>query len=163
MRAEREMGRVEHTSVARNPWSPAQFVAGAIGLFLTVIAGVALARILPTDTLTDETTTVIGMGFNVVMAVITLIVGLVMLGGAGAAAQARSGMISLGVAMIAFGLVIFIEPDALGGALGVNQTSGVVYAVVGVIAAIAGIASPTMVSRRATEERVVEDDITHVT
>lgn len=165
MRAEREMGRVERTSVARNPWSPAQVIAGLIGLFLTVVGGVALARLLPTDSLTGETTTVLGMGFTVVMAGITLILGLVFLAGAGRPAEARSGMISLGVAMIAFGLVVFIEPDALGGALGVNETSGVVYAVVGLVAAIAGIVSPTLVSRRATEERVVEeeDGVIHVT
>jgi hypothetical protein len=40
----------------------------------------------------------------------------------------------------------------------------VVYAVVGLIAAIAGIASPTMMSRRAVEERVEQDDeVIHVT
>jgi hypothetical protein len=165
MRAERAIGRVESTSVARNPWSPAQYLAGLIGLFLTVVGGVALARLLPTDSLTGETTTVIGMGFTTVMAVITLILGLVFLAGAGRPVEARSGMISLGVAMLAFGIVIFVEPDALGGALGVNETSGVVYAIVGLVAALAGIASPTMVSRRATEERVVEeeDGVIHVT
>lgn len=163
MRAEREMGRVERTSVARNPWSPAQFVAGALGLFLTVIGGVALARLLPTDSIVDETTTVIGMGFNVLMAGITLILGLIFLGGAGRAAQARSGMISLGVAMLAFGIVIFVEPDALGGALGVNQTSGLVFALIGLIAAVLGIASPTLMSRRSEEHIVEEDGVIHVT
>jgi hypothetical protein len=82
----------------------------------------------------------------------------VFLGGAGRPAHARSGLISLGVALLAFGIVTFIEPEALGGALGVNQTSGVVYAIVGLIAAIAGITSPTMTSRRAVEERVEQDD-----
>jgi uncharacterized membrane protein YuzA (DUF378 family) len=90
--------------------------------------------------------------------------GFVFLGGAGRPASARQGMISLGVALLAFGLVTFIEPDALAGALGVNQTSGVVYAVVGLIAAIAGITSPTLTSRRAVEERVEADDqVIHVT
>ena len=73
-------------------------------------------------------------------------------------------MISLGVALLSLGIVIFIEPEALGGALGVTQTSGVVYSIVGLVAAIAGIASPTVVSRRAVEERVVQDDeVVHVT
>jgi tryptophan-rich sensory protein len=158
------MGRVEHTSVARNPWSPAQFVAGLVGLFLTVLGGVALARLLPVSSMTEETTTVVGMGFTVVMAVITLLLGIVFLVGAGRPAGARAGMISLGVAMLAFGIVIFIEPDALSGALGVNQTSGVVYAVTGLVAAIAGIASPTIVSRRAIGDRVVDEDaVTHIT
>jgi hypothetical protein len=59
--------------------------------------------------------------------------------------------------------VTFIEPDSLGDALGVNQTSGLVYAIVGLVAAIAGIASPTMTSRRAVEQRVEEDESFHVT
>lgn len=156
MRTDREIGRVEQTSVARHPWSPAQYVAGIVGLFMTVVGGVAIAR-LPTESLTGETTVVIGMGFTIVMAVITLLLGVVFLGGAGRPTQARSGMISLGVALLALGIVIFIEPDALGGALGVTQTSGVVYSIVGLVAAIAGIASPTVVTRRAVEERRVED------
>lgn len=164
MRTDRATERLETTTAVRHPWSPAQLLAGLIGLFMTVLGGVALARLLPTDSLTGETTTVIGMGFTVVMAVITLLLGFVFLGGAGRPASARQGMISLGVALLAFGLVTFIEPDALAGALGVNQTSGVVYAVVGLIAAIAGITSPTLTSRRAVEERVEADDqVIHVT
>ena len=158
MRTDREIGRVERTSVARHPWSPAQFFAGMVGLFMTVVGGVAIARLLPTDSLTGETTTVIGMGFTIVMALITLLLGLVFLANAGRPAEGRSGLISLGVALLALGLVIFFEPDALSEALGVTQTSGVVYSVVGLVAAIAGIASPTMVNRRAVEERVIEDD-----
>ena len=45
-----------------------------------------------------------------------------------------------------------------------TQTSGVVYPIVGLVAAIAGIASPTVVTRRAVEEQVVEsDEVIHVT
>ncbi|MGH8873275.1 MAG: hypothetical protein ACRDWS_15035 [Acidimicrobiia bacterium] len=165
MRTDREIGRIERTSVARRPWSPAQYVAGLIGLFMTVLGGVAIARLLPTESLTGETVTVIGMGFTIVMAAVTLLVGLVFLAGAGRPYEARPGMISLGVALLAFGIIIFIEPNALGGALGVNETSGLVYAGVGLVAAIAGIASPTLVSRRAVEERLVEeeDGAIHVT
>ena len=73
-------------------------------------------------------------------------------------------MITLGVVLLAFGIVTFIEPDALNNALGVNETSGVVYAVVGLIAAVAGVASPTLTSRRAVEERVEDDEqVIHVT
>ncbi len=164
MRTDQEIGRVERTSVARNPWSPAQYVAGLLGLFMTVVGGVAVVRLLPTDSLTGETTTVIGMGFTILMAAITLLLGLVFLAGAGRPTEARPGLISLGVALLAFGIVIFIEPNAMGGALGVTETSGVVYALVGLVAAIAGIASPTVVTRRAVEERRIEgDEVIHVT
>jgi hypothetical protein len=73
-------------------------------------------------------------------------------------------MISLGAALLALGIVILIEPDELSEALGVNQTSGVVYSIVGIVAAIAGIASPTMITRRAVAKRKIEDDeVIHVT
>jgi len=131
---------------------------------MTVVGGVAIARLLPTDWMTGEATTVMGMGFTIVMAVITLLLGLVFLAGAGRPTEGRSGLISLGVALLTLGIVIFIEPEALSEALGVTQTSGVVYSIVGLVAAIAGIASPTLVSRRAVEERIVEDDdVFHVT
>lgn len=158
MSTDREIARVERTSVARHPWSPAQYFAGLVGLLMTVVGGVAIARLLPIDSLTGETTTVIGMGFNILMAAITLLLGLIFLSAAGRPAEGRAGMISLGVALLALGIVILIEPDELNGALGVNQTSGLVYSIVGLTAAIAGIASPTMVTRRAVEERKIEDD-----
>jgi hypothetical protein len=158
MRTDRAAGRVERTTAVRHPWSPAQVLAGIIGLFMTVLGGVALARLLPSDSLTGDTTTVIGMGFTVVMAVITLLLGVVFLGGARRPSNAREGMITLGIALLAFGIVTFIEPEALGGALGVTETSGIVYAIVGLVAAIAGLTSPTMTSRLAVEERVEEDD-----
>ena len=164
MSTDRETARVERISVARHPWSPAQYFAGLVGLVMTVVGGVAMARLLPTDSLTGETTTVIGMGFNIVMAAITLLLGLVFLAAAGRPAEGRAGMISLGAALLALGIVILIEPDELSGVLGVNQTSGVVYSIVGAIAAIAGIASPTTVTRRAVAERKMEDDeVIHVT
>ncbi|HEU4916113.1 MAG TPA: hypothetical protein VFV13_06065 [Acidimicrobiia bacterium] len=93
------------------------------------------------------------------MAVITLLLCLVFLGGAGRPVSARQGMTSLGIALLAFGIVTFVEPEALG----VNQTSGVVYAIVGLIPAIAGITSPTLTSR-AVEQHVEEDEeVIHVT
>jgi len=103
------------------------------------------------------------MGFNVVMAAITLLWRLVLLAAAGRPAEGRAGMISLGVTLLALGIVILIEPDELSGALGVNQTSGVVYSVVGIVAAIAGPLRP-MVTRRAVAKRKIEDDeVIHVT
>lgn len=153
-----QVGRVERRSTTGRPWSPAQYVAGAVGLFMTVVGGVALARLLPTDALTGETVLVAGMGFTVVMAAITLILGLVFLGDAGRPTEGRAGLISLGVALLAFGIVTFIEPEPMSGALGVNETSGAVYALVGIMAAIAGVAFPKLVSRRSIDERHVERD-----
>src|ERR671919_2362383 len=90
-------------------WSPAQFVAGIIGLLLTVTGGVALARLLPTSSLTAETTTVFGVGHTPLMAMITLGLGLLFLVEAGTPFEVQPGLITLGVATLAFGLIVVIE------------------------------------------------------
>lgn len=70
-------------------WSPDQFVAGVMGLVFTVMGGVALARLLPTSSLTGETTTVLGVGHTPLMAIITL--GLLYLAEAGSALRRPAG------------------------------------------------------------------------
>jgi hypothetical protein len=143
---------VEHTHETRvtssRTWSPAQIIAGIIGLFLTVMGGVAMARLLPTSSLTAETTTVMGVGHTVLMAIITLGLGLLYLAEAGTPFEIQPGMIFLGVASLAFGLIVIIEPAAFDGALGLGETGGWFYTIIGAISVIAGIISPTLVSRR---------------
>ncbi|MBW3666973.1 MAG: hypothetical protein KY394_05190 [Actinobacteria bacterium] len=129
-------------------WSPAQPVAGIIGLLLTVMGGVALARLIPTSSLTAETTSVFGIGHTPLMAMITLGVGLLFLAQAGMPFDVQPGIISLGIAVLAFGLIVVIEPAAFDGALGLGRSGGWFYAITGLVAVITGIVSPTLVSRR---------------
>lgn len=105
-------------------WSPAQLIAGAIGLLLIVVGGVALARLLPTDILTAETTSALGVTHAPLMAITALAVGLLYLAQAGAPFEVQPGMISLGVATIAFGLIVIIEPAAFDGTLGLSERGG---------------------------------------
>ncbi len=129
-------------------WSPAQFVAGIVGLVLTVMGGVALARLLPTSSLTSETTTVLAVGHTPLMAIITLGLGLLYLAEAGMPFDVQPGLVFLGVMVLAFGLIVVIEPAAFDGALGLGESGGWFYTVVGFISVVAGIVSPTAVSRR---------------
>lgn len=128
-------------------WSPAQFVAGIIGLALTVMGGVALARVLPTSSLTAETTTVLGIGHTALMAIIALGAGILFLTEAAAPFDVQPGLVFLGVMSLAFGLIVVIEPAAFDGALGLGETGGWFYAVIGAVSAITGMISPTIVSR----------------
>lgn len=129
-------------------WSPAQIFAGLIGLLLTVMGGVALARLLPTSSLTAEATTVFGVGHTPLMAIITLGLGLLYLAEAGAPFEVQPGLIFLGVLSLAFGLIVVIEPAAFDGALGLGENGGWFYTIIGAISAIAGIISPTLIRRR---------------
>jgi len=145
----RETGEVDEVRVSRwSSWSPAQFVAGIIGLVLTVMGGVALARLLPTGSLTSGNTAVLGVGHTPLMAIITLGLGLLYLAEAGLPFDVQPGMIFLGVMALAFGLIVVIEPAAFDGALGLGETGGWFYAVVGFLSVVTGIISPTLVSRR---------------
>lgn len=152
--------RVEHVddtterqttrTMGSRTWSPAQLVAGVAGLILIVMGGVALARLLPTDGLTSETTIALGIQHTPLMAVIAIAVGLLYLAQAGAPFEVQPGMISLGVTNLAFGLVVVIEPGAFDGSLGLGETGGWFYAVLGLISVITAIVSPTIISRRQT-------------
>jgi hypothetical protein len=141
--------RVHQTRVtSRRTWSPAQFIAGIIGLLLTVMGGVALARLLPTESLTAETTTVFGVGHTTLMAMLTLGLGLLYLAEAGAPFDVQPGMIFLGVISLAFGLIVVIEPGAFDGALGLGETGGWFYSIIGIVSALTGIIPPTLIPRR---------------
>ena len=139
--------------VGRRTWSPAQFIAGAIGLFLVVIGGVALARLLPTDSLTGDTVTVLGVGHTTLMAIIAVGLGLLFLVQVGTPFEVQPSLITLGVTTLAFGLIVIIEPDAFDNALALGRTGGWLYSAIGLLAVLAGVVSPTVTSRRTVESQ----------
>ncbi|MGH3650599.1 MAG: hypothetical protein ACRDU9_07795 [Acidimicrobiia bacterium] len=140
----------EERTVGRRSWSPAQFVAGAIGLFLVVMGGVALTRLLPTTSITGETVTVLGVGHTTLMAIIAVGLGLLFLVQAGTPFEVQPSLITLGVVSLAFGLIVVIEPGAFDNALALGESGGWLYSAIGVLSVLAGIVSPTLTSRRIT-------------
>ncbi len=139
--------REERVTHAFRAWSPGQIVAGLIGLFLTVMGGVALARTLPADTLTGPTADVFGVSHTALMGIIAIVLGLIFLSQAASPFEVQRGMVGLGAAALAFGLIVVIEPAAFDGALGIGQTGGWMYSVIGIISVITGIVAPTVTSR----------------
>ena len=144
---DRETQPAERVTHSLRTWSPAQIVAGLVGLFLTVMGGVALARTLPADSLTGPTAEVFGVEHTALMGIIAIIVGLFFLSQAASPFAVQRGMIGLGVVALAFGLIVIIEPQAFDGALGIGQTGGWVYTVIGLVSVITGIVAPTVTSR----------------
>ena len=80
--------------VSRFAWSPAQWVAAFIGLFLVVMGAVALLRV-GLDNLVGDTATVVTFEHTALMGIIDVIIGLFFLGAAGSALANRSGLITL--------------------------------------------------------------------
>jgi len=143
--------RRRRRTVDRRVISPAQVVAGIIGLVLVVIGGVALARV-GLSSWTDETTTVLAFDHTALMGLIDIVAGLLFLAAA-ASSGVRGALIGLSLIAVAFGAIVAIEPDAFDSALGGGRELGVLYIVIGVVGMLAALAFPTtVVDRVATEE-----------
>lgn len=143
--------RERRRTVDRRVVSPGQIIAGAIGLFLIVLGGVALARV-GLSSLTGETTTVLGFGHTALMGMIDIAAGLLFLGAASSPTM-KGSMVGLGVVTIAFGAIVAIEPAAFDTAFGGGRELGVLYVIIGVVGLLAALGFPTIVvDRVATEE-----------
>jgi hypothetical protein len=133
-------------TVNRRVVSPAQVVAGLIGLILVVIGGVVLARV-GLDNLTADTTTVLGLDHTALMGIIDVIAGLFFLGAA-ASSGVRGGLIGLSMGAIGFGAIVAIEPDAFNSSLGGGSGLGVFYIIIGAVGLLAAFVFPTTVVDR---------------
>lgn len=131
---------------SRRVWSPAQVVAGIIGLVLVVMGGVALIRTGVSDL--TETATVGWYAHTGILAIIQLVLGLLFLGAAADALEARSSLVTLGVMMVAVGLIAVIEPDGTSEYLGDASTVGWTYLATGAVAGVVGLSAPVIASSR---------------
>jgi hypothetical protein len=127
-------------------WSPAQLIAGAVGVFLAVLGGVALAR-TGFGELTSPETTVLGFGHTPLLGMIEIGLGLVLMINAASAFASRSILIGFGALAAAFGLIVVIEPGAFQDWLGVTRDSGWLYLGLGGAAFLLGLVSPVRARR----------------
>ena len=146
--------------VDRKTWSPAQIVAGGIGLFLTVLGAVAALRIGFDFNSTDQ---VLGLSHTLLMALIHIVVGIIFLGAAGNAFGSRGTLTTLGLVLIAFGLVYGIEGESLATALGGDERIGWIYAIIGGVSLLAAWLSPTIHVRREASDRRIDTVHDHTT
>ena len=135
------------TAVDRKAWSPAQFVAAAVGLFLAVLGSVSLLR-SGFETLTSPEATVMGFTQTPLMAIISIALGIMFVVAAASAFGGGVSLVLLGLAALGFGLVIVIEPGRAATWLGEGTQLGVLYIVIGAVSLLAGWASPTIKSAR---------------
>lgn len=139
-------------AVGTRTFSPAQAVAGLIGLVLLIVGGVAMARV-GFDSLTGDTATVLGLDHTLLLAIIHVVAGLLFLGAASSVFGSRSQLIGLGVALVAFGAVVLIEPSPFIDYLGEGRPVGAAHLVLGAISVITGITAGTV-----TTESVITDE-----
>lgn len=144
---------VVHRDVERAPWSPAQIVSLAVGMFLAVVGGVALARTgIDFSNLAETHTAVAGMHHTALLGLMELIVGLVLIGAGALPGAGRGTMTFTGVLLLGFGLVVMIQPSSFHTALGAHAGNGLVLAFLGAVLLIAAMVAPVVFD---TDRRVV--------
>ncbi|HEX9761626.1 MAG TPA: hypothetical protein VGA97_00875 [Acidimicrobiia bacterium] len=154
-------------AVERNNLTFGQAIAGILGLILVIVGGVVIARV-GFDSLTGDTTEVLGISHTLLLGLIDLFVGVVFLGAASSMYEVRGTLITLGGLALAFGAVVAIEPEPFVDFLGDGGPVGVAYALVGLVSLIAGLTTPTFVrsestiSESTTSDEVVEEDRTYI-
>lgn len=143
------------TRVARQTWwSPAQLVALAVGLTLTVIGGVALARSgLEMHDVPATRVMVGGLHSTSMSALIQLVTGVLVLAGAAVPSTVKSTITLFGVVLLAFGLIVAISPTSFTTMWGFTTANGVLYAVLGGLLLLAAAVSPVYFSQRQVTTR----------
>ncbi|HEX3946247.1 MAG TPA: hypothetical protein VHW47_01020 [Acidimicrobiales bacterium] len=133
----------------RAAWSPAQFVAGIVGIVYVVVGGIALAR-TGTDFSNIGSThaSVAWLHFTCLSAIVQLAAGVLLLVSAIGPAASKSASGVLGVASLAWGIIIVADVPRLFLTWGYTRSTGISYIVAGAVLLIGGLASPVFFSRR---------------
>jgi len=141
--------RTRSRTVERAAWSPAQIVAGIVGLVYVIIGGIALAR-TGTDFSNIPAThaSAIGLHFTCLSAVVQLAAGIVILAGAVSPAAAKSVSAVFGVVSLVWGIIVVADVPRFATTWGYTTGTAVFYIVVGAILLLAGVASPVFFSRQ---------------
>jgi hypothetical protein len=143
------------SEVETGPWSPAQIVALAIGLFFAVLGGIALARTGLDLNDVHDPHRIVGWGdwhHTPLLALIELGFGLLMLLAGAIPGAWRSAMVLLSTVAVGFGIFVVADaaPARLHTWLGVHRANGWLYIVVGAVGLAAAMLSPVVWNRSQT-------------
>lgn len=138
-----------HVTPEISTWTPAQIFAIILGVTYLVLGGVALLRTGAADSIFAPQAQVAGLTYTPLLGVVEVIFGLLLLG-TGASPRSVQGVVFLGVAAIAFGLLLVIEPTAFQDSIAAGRAHGWFYVVTGGIAALVGLVSPVVTRRSIT-------------
>jgi hypothetical protein len=124
-------------------WTPAQLATLVLGVVFVVMGGVALLRSGLDLDLFNPVVVVGGLAYTPLLGLIELLVGLILLA-VGAYPGASDAVVFIGVLLLAFGLLLIIEPGAFQESLAAGRAHGWFYAIVGGVAAAIGLSQPAM-------------------
>ncbi|HZN15879.1 MAG TPA: hypothetical protein VFB78_16540 [Acidimicrobiales bacterium] len=151
---------VVNRSVARAPWSPAQFVALIVGVILVIIGGIALAKTgLNFNGGVAHHRDVAGFDQTSLLGLIEFVIGLFLIGAGAVPGGARGAMTFFGVLLFGFGIVLMIANDtstSLQRWVSADDGAGWFFAIVGVVLLATAMLSPVIFGndRRSVARRV---------
>lgn len=144
----------QRTAVVWPAWSPNQIVALLVAVATIVVGGVALGRAGVTfSNVPLHRSTVIGLGFTSMSALITLVAGVVLAIGCVHPVSARFFSGGFGVVFLAFGLVVAVTPQPFFTMWNFTTANGVVIACVGVLLLLSALVSPVFERTTSTMAR----------
>lgn len=150
---------ISHRRVDWAPWSPAQFVALAIGALFIIMGVAALAQTGIDGTgFFSQRVSVLGLEHTPALAVAELVYGLLMVMAGAIPGAARGTMSFLGILALGVGIVFLVQPATFYPALGVTSGTAWLYIIVGIVALLTAMIAPIIMDN-ARESVAQERDV----
>jgi hypothetical protein len=144
----------QRTAVTWPSWSPTQVIGLMVAIAIIVVGGIALGRAGVTfSNVPAHRSSVIGLGFTSMSALITLVAGVILAIGCVHPYSARVFSGGFGVVFLAFGLVVAVTPQPFFNMWNFTTANGVVIACVGVLLLLSALVSPVFERSTATVAR----------
>jgi len=123
-------------------WSPAQAVALIIGIGLTALGAVGMAR-----GGFDDVTTHVNMGglhHTTLLGIIELAFGVLMMAAGAIPGAARGAMVFLGALALAFGIMVAVGPAPFHDSLATHSVHAALYITIGAVSLLTAMAAPVI-------------------
>jgi hypothetical protein len=157
MLAHRGRRDVAERRVIWAPWSPAQIVALAFGIFFLALGAVTLSRAGGGNgDLTSGRVVVWSFGGNAITAIVEIVYGLLLILAGAVPGAGRATMAFLGVLALGAGIITLAARASLYDGLGVNEATGWLFLIAGIANLIAAMAAPVFFA--ADRESIRRDD-----
>ncbi len=126
-----------------------QLLMLGFGVLLLVLGGIAASKTgFNVLDVAEQHTTVAGLHFTSLMAIINIVMGFAMVVNGARTNMQWSSMRIFGALGVAFGVVLVAEPSAMHTALGAHAATGFVYGGMGLVLMVVSIVYPMMVADR---------------
>lgn len=138
------------------PWSPAQLIALAFGIFLLILGAVTLSNTgIHGDTITATKTSTWGFGGTALLGLLEVGFALLLILAGAIPGAGRTTMALLGVIGLGAGIAVLASQTSLYDTFGVNDADGWLFLITGIVNLLAAMLAPVIFG---ADRRVVASD-----